>query len=96
MPLTLDSPLALYSIPLAWLTVLYPATMRTGAIRQLAGFDNTMPRGNIARLEKKGVPADQIARVQRMEGANQNGQEVLPLYMCAVVSLASCLRGAWF
>jgi hypothetical protein len=47
MQLSLDSPLALYSIPLAWLTVVYPSSMRTGAIRQLIGFDNTLPRQNI-------------------------------------------------
>jgi hypothetical protein len=31
------------------------------------------------------VPADKIARIQRMEGANQNGNEALPLWMTAVV-----------
>jgi hypothetical protein len=70
MPLTLDSPLAFYSIPVAWVTAFYPAALRTVAIKNLGGFNNVAPRQNLARLEKKGVPQDKIARVQRMIDAN--------------------------
>jgi hypothetical protein len=66
----LDSSLALYSIPLAWVTTVYPTFMRVSAVEKYLPYDNIQPRHNIARLEKKGVPPDVIARIQRMSDAN--------------------------
>ncbi|KDQ54402.1 hypothetical protein JAAARDRAFT_60784 [Jaapia argillacea MUCL 33604] len=68
MPITLASPLSLYSILGVWLTGFYPIVRRTILLKSLTGFNNVQPRANVNRLREK-YP-DIAARAERMEGAN--------------------------
>jgi hypothetical protein len=87
MPLTLDSPLVLYSIPVAWAVANLPATGRALAIVGLTGtYDNGKSlQHNIDMLAKKDVPPVAIERVRRIAAIAQNGIEGLPLWVGAVV-----------
>ncbi|KAH9478501.1 hypothetical protein JR316_0008956 [Psilocybe cubensis] len=83
---SLSTPLSLYAIPLMWIITYYPAYAKSALIKRVAGFNNVQPRGNPARLEKKGVPPEILARLQRIEGAHNNGLESLPFFGLAVLA----------
>ncbi|EPQ50925.1 hypothetical protein GLOTRDRAFT_141378 [Gloeophyllum trabeum ATCC 11539] len=85
MPVTLSSPLSLYSIPVVWFIAFVNAPLRTSYITKVAGrFNNADPRGNVKRLLEKNPEAG--ARAARMEAANANGNEILPLWAAAVLA----------
>ncbi|KDQ54405.1 hypothetical protein JAAARDRAFT_196743 [Jaapia argillacea MUCL 33604] len=84
MPITLASPLSLYSILGVLLTGFYPIVRRTVLLKSKTGFNNVQPRGNVHRLREK-YP-DIAAQAERMEGANANGNEILSLWVGAILA----------
>ncbi|KAF9496419.1 hypothetical protein BDN71DRAFT_1588954 [Pleurotus eryngii] len=88
LPFDLSSPsLSLYSIPAAWFCAFYPNTLKFFIIDKTVGYDNTNPRGNLARTKgndkfKPGV----VEKIHRMEGAHQNGNEAFPLWAAAIIT----------
>jgi len=87
MPLSLSSPLSLYSIPVVWVIGFYPTVLKTILIRRTIGFNNIQPRDNVARLaERKEVAPEITARAARLVAANLNGNETFPLWSIAVLA----------
>ncbi|EJC98315.1 uncharacterized protein FOMMEDRAFT_23854 [Fomitiporia mediterranea MF3/22] len=87
MPVTLDTPLSIYSIPLVWYTAFYPMNVKFALIDKTIGYNNLQPRANTKRItEDEKVPRDVAERVQRLEGAHLNGNEILPLWIGAVLA----------
>ncbi|KAK7055432.1 hypothetical protein R3P38DRAFT_2760638 [Favolaschia claudopus] len=87
MPVTLASPLSLYSIPAIWLTAFLPGTFKTLLIQQTRGYNNMEPRQSTSRIAAdKVLPANVAARILRMEGAHLNGYENLPIWIAAVLA----------
>ncbi|PPQ87342.1 hypothetical protein CVT25_002092 [Psilocybe cyanescens] len=84
--ISLSTPLSLYAIPLMWIITYYPAFAKSALITKAAGYNNVQPRDNATRLEKKGVPPEVLARLQRIEGAHINGLESLPFFGLAVLA----------
>ncbi|KAJ7854963.1 hypothetical protein B0H14DRAFT_747910 [Mycena olivaceomarginata] len=85
MPITLSSPLSMYSIPAVWLTAFLPVTMKTILIHKSRGYNNLEPRQSTSRIATdKGLPSAVAARILRMEGAHLNGYENLPIWIAAV------------
>ncbi|TFK48899.1 hypothetical protein OE88DRAFT_434138 [Heliocybe sulcata] len=88
MAISLSSPLSLYSIPVVWFIAFVNAPLRTAYIGKIAGRFNKPcsvdPRGNAQRLLAKHPEAG--ARAARMEAANANGNEVMPLWVAAVLA----------
>ncbi|KAH7887099.1 hypothetical protein F5I97DRAFT_1105039 [Phlebopus sp. FC_14] len=74
--------LALYSIPAVWVLAYVPAFLKNATITRAAGWDNVAPRENIARVRD----AEKTALIKRMDGAHQNGLEILPLWIGAVLA----------
>ncbi|KAH6906817.1 hypothetical protein BKA70DRAFT_1287038 [Coprinopsis sp. MPI-PUGE-AT-0042] len=74
--ISLDSPLSLYSIPVVWL-------VWVTAIQKAIGYNNVQPRSNVTRVldTSKKISPEVSRRIQRMEGAHMNGNEVLPLWI---------------
>ncbi|GJE85339.1 MAPEG family protein [Phanerochaete sordida] len=88
MPFSLDTPgLALYSIPAVWFTAFYPSFIRFIQMSNTIGYNNVLPRANMARL-KDNQKLDQATRdrLARMIGAHENGMENLPLWIGAVLA----------
>ncbi|KAJ7456905.1 hypothetical protein FB451DRAFT_598016 [Mycena latifolia] len=87
MPVTLSTPLSLYSIPAVWLTAFLPVTMKTILIQQVKGYNNLEPRPNTSRIgTDKAIPPAVAARILRMEGAHLNGYENFPIWIAAVLA----------
>jgi len=87
MPLTLSTPLSLYSIPVVWYVGIWPVRRRVGLINRTIGFDNKQPRGNLDRLsDLQALYPEQTKAAERMEGAHKNGTEILPLWIGAVLA----------
>ncbi|TFK48898.1 hypothetical protein OE88DRAFT_1663154 [Heliocybe sulcata] len=85
MAISLSSPLSLYSIPVVWFIAFVNAPLRTVYTRRVTGqFNNVDPRGNAQHLLAKHPEAG--ARVARMDAANANGNEVMPLWVAAVLA----------
>ncbi|TFK48895.1 hypothetical protein OE88DRAFT_434515 [Heliocybe sulcata] len=85
MPVTLSTPLAIYSIPVVWLTTFYPMTLKRGLIGRTIGYNNMQPRSNTQRMAKDAAVSPEVAdRIERMEGAHSNGNEILPLWIGAI------------
>ncbi|KLO19331.1 hypothetical protein SCHPADRAFT_935405 [Schizopora paradoxa] len=87
MSFSLDSPLSLYSIPVVWFTTFYPMNMKFRLITKHMGYNNCQPRANTKKiLESGSVPKDIAARAERLEGAHLNGNEILPMWIGAVLA----------
>ncbi|KAJ7153547.1 hypothetical protein C8R43DRAFT_1002468 [Mycena crocata] len=87
MPVTLSTPLSLYSIPAVWLTAFLPVTMKTMLIQKVKGYNNLEPRATTSRIgTDKGLPPAIAARILRMEGAHLNGYENFPIWVAAVLA----------
>ncbi|KAJ6578871.1 hypothetical protein DFH09DRAFT_1276290 [Mycena vulgaris] len=87
MPVTLSTPLSLYSIPAVWLTAFLPVTLKTMLIEKVKGYNNLEPRPTTSRLvTDKSVPPAVAARILRMEGAHLNGYENFPIWIAAVLA----------
>ncbi|KAJ6478628.1 hypothetical protein C8R47DRAFT_639837 [Mycena vitilis] len=91
MPISLSTPLSLYSIPAVWLTAFLPVTLKTILMQQTTakGYNNLEPRQCTSRIATgidKGVPPAIAARILRMEGAHLNGYENLPIWIAAVLA----------
>ncbi|KZT24838.1 hypothetical protein NEOLEDRAFT_1178919 [Neolentinus lepideus HHB14362 ss-1] len=85
MPITLSTPLAIYSIPVVWLTTFYPMKMKVRLMDQTIGYNKVQPRANTQKIGKDAGTSPEVAnRVARMEGAHLNGNEILPLWIGAV------------
>ncbi|KJA18390.1 hypothetical protein HYPSUDRAFT_45241 [Hypholoma sublateritium FD-334 SS-4] len=84
--INLDSPLALYSLPVIWFTSFYPHTMKYLKIDKLIGYNNTLPRSNEAKGLVGKLPQATQLQLARMEGAHQNGTEAMPLWFGAVLA----------
>ncbi|KAL4248320.1 Membrane associated eicosanoid/glutathione metabolism-like domain superfamily protein [Pleurotus pulmonarius] len=79
--------LSLYSIPAAWFCAFYPNTLKFLVIDKTVGYDNTNPRSNLAKSKGSDkLKPDVVAKLQRMEGAHQNGNEAFPLWAAAVIT----------
>ncbi|EIM89260.1 uncharacterized protein STEHIDRAFT_119948 [Stereum hirsutum FP-91666 SS1] len=84
MPITINSPLSLYSIPAVWLIGFYPFNAKFRLIKNTIGWDNVQPRQNRDRVAAK---APQIlGKVDRYQGAHDNGHEIFPLWAAAVLA----------
>ncbi|KAF4577446.1 hypothetical protein EYR40_009199 [Pleurotus pulmonarius] len=82
--------LSLYSIPAAWFCAFYPNTLKFLVIDKTVGYDNTNPRSNLAKSKGSDkLKPDVVAKLQRMEGAHQNGNEAFPLWAAAVITVSS-------
>ncbi|KAF8888584.1 hypothetical protein BD779DRAFT_1611294 [Infundibulicybe gibba] len=87
MPVTLSSPLSLYSIPVVWVTAFYPMTMKFLLIDKMMGYNNIQPRSNTDKfVRNKNIHPDIAARAERMEGAHLNGNEAFPLWTAAILA----------
>ncbi|KAJ7270938.1 hypothetical protein C8J57DRAFT_1320093 [Mycena rebaudengoi] len=87
MPITLSTPLSLYSIPAVWLTAFLPNTFKFFLIEKLKGYKNLEPRQNTHRIvQDKAIPPAIAARIQRMEGAHLNGYENFPIWIAAILA----------
>ncbi|KAF9568638.1 hypothetical protein CPC08DRAFT_349680 [Agrocybe pediades] len=94
--INLDSPLALYSIPVVWFSSFYPNTLKFLAIDKAIGYNNVQPRSNASKNLKERFSADEIAKFERMEGAHLNGNEAMPLWFAAVLAgYATGLDNRW-
>ncbi|EIN08260.1 hypothetical protein PUNSTDRAFT_120682 [Punctularia strigosozonata HHB-11173 SS5] len=87
MPLTIDTPLSFYSIPVVWFTTFYPMNAKFALINKTIGYNNLKPRQNtqVIASDPK-VSPETAARAARMEGAHLNGNEMLPLWIGAVLA----------
>ncbi|KAJ7146108.1 hypothetical protein C8R44DRAFT_863915 [Mycena epipterygia] len=87
MPVTLSTPLSLYSIPAVWLTAFLPVTLKTMLIEKVKGYNNLEPRPTTSKIAAdKGIPPAVAARILRMEGAHLNGYENFPIWIAAVLA----------
>ncbi|KAJ6554569.1 hypothetical protein B0H19DRAFT_150669 [Mycena capillaripes] len=89
MPVSLSSPLSMYSIPAVWLTAFLPFTMKTILIQRTRGYNdlNLAPRQSTSRVvSDKAISPAVAARILRMEGAHLNGYENLPIWIAAVLA----------
>ncbi|KAJ7452121.1 hypothetical protein B0H11DRAFT_2246077 [Mycena galericulata] len=83
MPITLSTPLSLYSIPAVWLTAFLPTIL----IEQVKGYNNLAPRQSTGRVAAdKNLPSEVAARILRMDGAHLNGYENFPIWIAAVLA----------
>jgi len=83
---SLETPgLSLWSIPAAYVIAFYPMNAKFRLIGRTTGYDNVEPRSNLERFSKK-VPAETAALARRYEGAHQNGFEILPIWIGAVLA----------
>ncbi|KAF7846300.1 hypothetical protein BT93_L4652 [Corymbia citriodora subsp. variegata] len=74
---------SLYAIPAAWILSLAPHFYAV----QLGKFDNRNPRSYTKSLESdQSIDAETKGRIQRAEGAQQNGFENVGLFAAAVVA----------
>ncbi|GJJ15216.1 hypothetical protein Clacol_009492 [Clathrus columnatus] len=86
MPITLDTPLSLYSIVAAYIIAFIPHNQKYRLINGTIGFDNVNPRDTDKEtLIKRGMSAELAAKAERMTGAHRNGNEVFPLWAAAVL-----------
>ncbi|KAF4618519.1 hypothetical protein D9613_009990 [Agrocybe pediades] len=82
-----STPLSLYAIPAMWVISYYPAVARTSAIKKAGQFNNVQPRASYASAAgKKEFPPAVAARIQRLEGAHNNGLENLPFFGLAILA----------
>ncbi|KAJ7796625.1 hypothetical protein B0H13DRAFT_2508636 [Mycena leptocephala] len=88
MPVTLSTPLSLYSIPVVWLTAFLPCTMKACPEMHPSpslGADQTQ---TVLIQQTQGYnkpPPAVAARILRMDGAHYNGYENLPIWIAAVL-----------
>ncbi|KDQ50561.1 hypothetical protein JAAARDRAFT_710448 [Jaapia argillacea MUCL 33604] len=80
----LASLLSLYSIPVVWLTGYWPAFTKVTLVASTIGYNNLAPRENVQTLKEKNPELG--ARAARMEAAHQNGFEIMPLWIGAVLA----------
>jgi len=85
--LNIDSPLSLYAIPLLYLTIMGPH-LKKGALlaKILKAYPNVNPRAGIEMCRRKDVPAELIAKLERMQGAHNNGFENFPLWASSIIA----------
>ncbi|PFH48681.1 hypothetical protein AMATHDRAFT_149366 [Amanita thiersii Skay4041] len=82
-----NTAISIYSIPIVWFSAFYPHTLAFLSINNAIGWKNVQPRSNLGRLqESKKVTAEQVARINRMEGAHMNGIESFPIWVAAVLA----------
>ncbi|KAJ8515502.1 hypothetical protein ONZ45_g7098 [Pleurotus djamor] len=83
MSYTLASPgLSLYSIPIILFVGLYPGAIKVTLIDKTIGYD----KSNVQKAKtSKGLPPDVVLRIERLEGAHQNGNEAFPLWAAAII-----------
>jgi len=82
-----QSPLSLYSIPVVWFTSFYPMNMKFALIDKYMGYNNVQPRANTKKIfESETIPKGVAARAERLEGAHLNGNEILPMWIGAVLA----------
>ncbi|THH00430.1 hypothetical protein EW026_g2101 [Hermanssonia centrifuga] len=87
MPITLDTPLALYSIPAIWYTAFYPVNAKFVSMLKTTGYDNLKPRANTGRVKELPFVDTKVAeRYARLDGAHENGMENLPLWIGAILA----------
>ncbi|KIJ41119.1 hypothetical protein M422DRAFT_209565 [Sphaerobolus stellatus SS14] len=87
MPITLATPLSLYSIPIVWFVGFYPHNRRYALIDRTIGWDNVNPRSNTKEtLLQKGMAPELVQRAANLAGAHQNGFEIFPLWAAAVLT----------
>ncbi|KII87936.1 hypothetical protein PLICRDRAFT_111654 [Plicaturopsis crispa FD-325 SS-3] len=92
----LTTPLSLYSLPLAWFAAYWPMNMKLRALKSTIGYNNVNPRANLDRLAgKEGISPEFAARIARMEGAHQNGNEMLPVWIGAILAGNQAGLDAW-
>ncbi|KZS96275.1 hypothetical protein SISNIDRAFT_482860 [Sistotremastrum niveocremeum HHB9708] len=84
----LNTPLALYTIPAAWILLMVPQVQRYSIITQHLPAENVMlaPRSAVENHAKSKAPRELVEKAVRMQGAHQNGYEVLPIYIGAVLA----------
>ncbi|PSS37501.1 hypothetical protein PHLCEN_2v708 [Hermanssonia centrifuga] len=90
MPITLDTPLALYSIPAIWYTAFYPVNAKVPYSADVLCTDMLShilkPRANTGRVKELPFVDTKVAeRYARLDGAHENGMENLPLWIGAIV-----------
>ncbi|EJD36088.1 hypothetical protein AURDEDRAFT_188477 [Auricularia subglabra TFB-10046 SS5] len=79
--------LSLYAIPAAWVTAWLPFNQRFGMILNRIGYDNVTPRRIQGQLQSDAsLPKDFIDKCAKLDGAHKNGNEVLPLWIAAVIT----------
>jgi len=85
--INMTKPLSLYSIPVVYLTSLYPGLLKFVTIDRSIGYNNVQPRSNSSKLaNNKNVSPELAARILRMEGAHLNGNEVFSLWVAAILA----------
>ncbi|KAF9568635.1 hypothetical protein CPC08DRAFT_616156, partial [Agrocybe pediades] len=78
------TPLSLYAIPAMWVISYYPAVAR---VRPNLFLQFVQPRASYASAAgKKEFPPAVAARIQRLEGAHNNGLENLPFFGLAILA----------
>ncbi|KZO95350.1 hypothetical protein CALVIDRAFT_167657 [Calocera viscosa TUFC12733] len=84
--LTLDTPLALYSIPIAFFIGLAPHVHKIALLeRSGVRVDNRSPRSATTTAEKKGLPTPLLRKVDRLASAHQNAHENFPVFVAAIL-----------
>ncbi|KAJ8456755.1 hypothetical protein ONZ45_g18591 [Pleurotus djamor] len=62
------------------------------AIDSTIGYDNTLPRTNVAQLKEKEskkdskLPSGFATKMMRLDGAHQNGNEAFPFWTAAIIT----------
>ncbi|THH04393.1 hypothetical protein EW145_g5550 [Phellinidium pouzarii] len=68
-------------------TEIFSLSLQYFLIDKTIGYNNLQPRSNTKRLvEDSCIPREVALRVERLEGAHLNGNEVLPLWIGAVLA----------
>ena len=50
-------------------------------------LNSIQPRASVELCKKKGIPDEVVRRMQRLEGAHNNGNEGFPLWAISIVSI---------
>ncbi|PAV15180.1 zinc C3HC4 type (RING finger) [Pyrrhoderma noxium] len=71
----------------AWYTSFYPMNVKFALIDKTIGYNNVQPRSNTSRMrDDPSVPKEIAEKAERLEGAHLNGNEVLPLWIGAILA----------
>ncbi|KIL64143.1 hypothetical protein M378DRAFT_163621 [Amanita muscaria Koide BX008] len=82
---SLDSPLALYSIPAVLATVIYPQKRMIITIGKYGEWNNLAPRKSLDKLKESGkITLEFAAKLERMKYAHANGLETFPLWVAGL------------
>jgi len=85
MPVTLDTNLSLYALPIAYVVGLQPHIQQLALI-QSSGIklNNLEPRGLEGAAEKKGVPEETMRKIRRLGASHNNSIENFPIFLGAL------------